>query len=56
MKILINKANPQIQITAPDIELVHTRPIDYWRVREVGCYAATAWELKEEEEKKITMK
>lgn len=49
MKTLINKNNPAIRITASGIEFVHSTPIDYWRVREVGCYAANAWELKEEE-------
>lgn len=48
MKTLINKSNPQIKISAPEIEFVHSTLIDYWRVREVGCYAASAWELKEE--------
>lgn len=49
MKTLINKNNPAIRITAPEIEFAHTKLIDYWRAREVGCYAASAWELKEEE-------
>ena len=49
MKTLVNKNNPAIRITASGIEFVHSTPIDYWRVREVGCYAANAWELKEEE-------
>lgn len=51
MKTLVNKNNPQIQITAPEIEICTRDCIGYYYVGSVGYCVKDRWTLVEEEPK-----